>query len=239
METDRIADFYDHFTKRQLAVGVNQRHHAIRDIVLAQGLDPGMRVLEMGCGVGTLTGLLARHLRKGELVAVDLSPVSIEKARIALKGLGHVRLIVADVVNDALPGPFDRILLPDVLEHIPVVLHPALLRRIKADLAKAGRVIIHSPTPEYIEFLRRSRPELLQVVDQPLHLAPLATAIEAAGLIITRYQRHRIWAAVPEYMAIVLEHAPLDADLAQHHEVRRSWLNRLMARSASRVNDAS
>ncbi len=51
--------FYDEYVSRQLAVGVNERHHAILHWLLRFGLRHANRVLEIGCGVGTPTGLIA------------------------------------------------------------------------------------------------------------------------------------------------------------------------------------
>ena len=74
-------EFYDDYVERQLRVGVNERHRSILRYLLRFGLQPHHRVLEIGCGVGTLTGLLADELRDGgRLLGVDLSPRSIEAA---------------------------------------------------------------------------------------------------------------------------------------------------------------
>ena len=174
-----------------------------------------MRVLELGCGVGTLTGLLAAMLPKGRLLAVDLSPGSIAQARERLGGMPRVELAVADVVNDPIEGPFDMVVLPDILEHIPLGQHPKLFLRLRGLLAPQGRVLIHSPDPHYCEWLHANHPELLQVVDQPLHLAPLAAVVAEAGLSVRHYQRHCIWADRPDYMAMLLEHSPAGHDYRQ------------------------
>lgn len=209
MEAQEIKKFYDDYARSQISTGVNERHHSIREIVMTEGALPGMCVLEMGCGVGTLTGLLAPCFPKGHLLAVDLSPASIEQAKLRLKSLHNLELRVADVVNDDLPGgPFDRIVLPDILEHIPTSLHDRLFARIKGFLAPDGKVIIHSPDPFYSEYLAQHHPELLQVVDQPLHHAALFTSIGGAGLVVSKLQRYSIWTDRPDYMYLVLEHAP-------------------------------
>ena len=141
METGPIADFYDRYVPRQLAAGVNARHELIHDLAVDNGLRDGMRVLEIGCGVGTLTSLLARRLANGSLLAVDLSPGSIEQATTRLRRYPHVRFAVADAVTAELPGPFDMIILPDVLEHVPADQHVRLFGRLKALRPTHGTVI--------------------------------------------------------------------------------------------------
>lgn len=233
METDNIADFYDRYSIRQQAAGVNERHHVIRDIALAHGLCDGMRVLEMGCGIGTLTGLLASRLPNGTLLAVDLSPASIDRARLLLPGANNIEWRVADVVTAPLEGPFDLIVLPDVLEHIPTQQHAALFARLKLLLAVEGKVLIHSPDPFYSDWIRANRPDLLQVVDIALHLPGLVATIDAAGLVPIAFQRHSIWTEKPDYMAFVLVHAPTGHPYSKRPSPKKnlpSRLHRLFAR---------
>ena len=61
METTIIKDFYDSFAKEQVKTGINERHHLILELALTNGLKDGMRVLELGCGIGTLTGERAQR----------------------------------------------------------------------------------------------------------------------------------------------------------------------------------
>ena len=68
---------------------------------------------------------------------------------------------------------FDAILVPDVLEHIPKERQRALFERIENLLGPRGIVLITYPSPEYQEYLRRERPELLQVVDETLRLSEI------------------------------------------------------------------
>jgi len=208
METGTVADFYDRYSSRQLAAGVNERHHVIRDLAVLHGLKDGMRVLEMGCGIGTLTGLLAQRIPNGKLLAVDLSPTSIEKARSMLNEAKNVELLAADVVTAPFDGLFDMIVLPDVLEHIPFDRHVALFARLKSLLTAEGRVLIHSPDAFYSDWLHANRPELLQVIDLPLHLPGLIATMDGAGLVPIAFQRHSIWFDKPDYMCFVLVHAP-------------------------------
>jgi len=51
--------FCDEYVGRQLAVGVNERHYAILHWLLRFGLRHANRALEIGCGMGTPTGLIA------------------------------------------------------------------------------------------------------------------------------------------------------------------------------------
>ncbi|QLA17494.1 methyltransferase domain-containing protein [Desulfolutivibrio sulfoxidireducens] len=83
---------------------------------------PGARVLEAGCGVGAQTVILAAKSPGADIVSVDISPESLDRAREAIRGAGieNVRFEQADVT--ALPFPddsFDHIFVCFVLEHLP------------------------------------------------------------------------------------------------------------------------
>ncbi len=208
MENDEIRKYYDGYVKRQARAGVNERHHTIMELALQHGLKKDGHVLEIGCGIGTFTGLLAKYVTQGTILAVDISPESIDLAIKTLGGERHVSFQVANVAEKQLDQRFDMIILPDVLEHIPLQQHGTLFTHLAAMLADDGRILIHSPDPFYSEWVRRERPELLQVLDLALYLPETLAHIERSNLILHHFQRHAVWLDTPEYMALVLVHRP-------------------------------
>jgi 2-polyprenyl-3-methyl-5-hydroxy-6-metoxy-1,4-benzoquinol methylase len=73
-------------------------------------------VLDVGCGQGdALLEIKARYPHVQRVAGVDLSPVSIERAR-ALVGEG--RFEVLNVETDVLDETFDLVICADVVEHI-------------------------------------------------------------------------------------------------------------------------
>jgi len=69
------------------------------------------KILEIGCGTGSYTLMLAKKFVNSHILAVDISPVMVAKARIKLARYSRVRLEKAD--GEFLPvfisGPFDLI----------------------------------------------------------------------------------------------------------------------------------
>ncbi|MGV3724175.1 MAG: SAM-dependent methyltransferase, partial [Actinomycetota bacterium] len=66
--------------------------------LLAAGLRPGMRVADIGCGVGAMTAWVAQQVGPGgEVVGVDISAEQVWKAqeRVDAQGLRNVRIVVA------------------------------------------------------------------------------------------------------------------------------------------------
>src|SRR6185436_13791496 len=125
-----VATFYDEFVDRQTKVGVNRRHQAILGWLKRFGLQPDSRALEIGCGVGPLTQLLAEALPQGSVVGTDLSPKSVDAARERLASFGNAELVAGDVLEVEIDERFDVVVLPDVIEHIPLESHDALFGRV-------------------------------------------------------------------------------------------------------------
>lgn len=203
------ARFYDDFADAQQDVGVTSRHHAIIAALRDAGWRRGHRVLEIGCGVGTLTELLVRGLgRDGSLVATDLSPRSVEFAKQRLGERDHLRLLAGNVLELELDERFDVVVLPDVIEHIPLALHRELFQRVSSWLAPEGFVVLNYPNPLYLEWCRTNRPELLQVVDQPVHADVLLANAYSASLYLESLRTYSVWIRQGDYVVAVLRPHP-------------------------------
>ena len=108
----------------------NPRHLVILDKLRQNGLTRKSNVLEIGCGIGTLSNLLAGYLTKGKITAVDISPETIELAKHKFKSRKNLEFQVSDMSNWSNHHIFDVIVLPDVLEHIPLDQHDNLFAKI-------------------------------------------------------------------------------------------------------------
>ncbi len=201
-----VRSFYDSFAEAQVRTGVNLRHKRIMEWLRTHGLQDGMDVLEIGCGVGTQTVLLADAIPAGRLWANDISPVSVEHARRRLAGRKQVDFIVGDILQLDMPGPFDMIVLPDVLEHIPLAEHARLMKKLGQLLKVDGRMVIHIPAPQYLEYEIMHHPEKLQVIDQPVHLHVLLPHVAAAGLYLHAAEHYPLWTDGPDAAVLVLKH---------------------------------
>lgn len=85
-------------------------------------IKPHMRILDVGCGPGTITLDFAAHVPEGSVVGVDMSSNAIEKARESCKqrGTENVSFSVADL--NKLPfddDSFDIVHAHQVLSHLP------------------------------------------------------------------------------------------------------------------------
>jgi ubiquinone/menaquinone biosynthesis C-methylase UbiE len=114
------------------------------------GLEPGMKVLDAGCGPGRLTVPAARRVGPaGEVVGLDIQPEMVRRAtaRVAAAGLSNVRFVQAGLGQGQLPAAaFDRALLVTVLGEIPE--REAALRELYAALKPGGRLAIAEVFPD-------------------------------------------------------------------------------------------
>ena len=84
-------------------------------------LRAGMRVLDLGCGPGSITLGLAQAVAPGEAVGVDLQPSQIAQAQAlsVAQGVMNARFEVADVYGLPFPdGSFDAVFANAVLMHL-------------------------------------------------------------------------------------------------------------------------
>lgn len=206
METrEQIGKWYDGFAGKQVQTSVNLRHYRIMEFLTAAGLSSHNRVLEVGCGIGTLTGLLAKYLRKGEVLAVDISPESVAIAKKRLAGASGVRFMVSDMTDFNHTELFDFIILPDVLEHIPVDQHKSLFRTLADHMHDQSVILIHIPHPRALDFVRTTTPDLMQIIDQSVEADALLGDVYACELELIDYHSYSLFDREHDYAVISLK----------------------------------
>jgi cyclopropane-fatty-acyl-phospholipid synthase len=107
------------------------------------GLEDGMRVLDLGCGWGSLSLWLADRYRESRVLAVSNSHSQRRfiEARALARGLANLSVVTADVNRFEPSERFDRILSIEMFEHLRN--YSRLLRRISSWLLPEGRLFVH------------------------------------------------------------------------------------------------
>jgi SAM-dependent methyltransferase len=110
------------------------------------GDDPrGGTCVEVGCGPGRMTGLLAERFDR--VIAVDVSPAMLERARASVSAANvDFRLVAGDRLDSVEDGVADSALCYLVLQHLPerrLVLQ--YLDELGRVLAPGGRAFVQAP----------------------------------------------------------------------------------------------
>ncbi|MCH7396415.1 class I SAM-dependent methyltransferase [Belliella sp. DSM 107340] len=203
-EKNKIQGFYDEFSDKQVKTGVNSRHLNIINKLVSSGLKSSHKVLEVGCGIGTVSQLIAQVASKGNVLAVDISEKSIEKASQLWKNHKNLSFEVSDMSDFFKPGQsFDYFVFPDVLEHIPVDQHPNLFANIAKHSHENSVVFVHIPSPRFLEWMIQNEPEKLQIIDQPLDTSKLVGVLQQFGFYLEEMKTYSIFYEEKDYQYFV------------------------------------
>lgn len=115
------------------------RHLKYHDFFVDR-ISQGERVLDVGCGIGAVSLDIAKR-SQARVVAIDIEAANVETAR-TLHAHPDIEYHVADVMGQSPTGPFDVVVMSNVLEHLPDRI--ALLGRLAKTMA-ASRFLIRVP----------------------------------------------------------------------------------------------
>jgi len=113
-----------------------------RRVLLDAGIKPGMRVADLGCGVGMTTALLAELVGPtGEVVGVDLSAAQLAQAQELMPSeFSNVKFVEASATDTGLPyGSFDLVYSRFLLIHL---VEPVAALREMHRLLKPGGILV-------------------------------------------------------------------------------------------------
>jgi SAM-dependent methyltransferase len=113
---------------------------AERRALLVGEVEPGERVLDLGCGAGRFLAVVREA--GAEAVGVELAEAAAERARENVPG-ADVRLVGADGSLPLGHGEVDLVWCSEVLEHVPDVAD--LLLEVRRVLRRGGRLLLTVP----------------------------------------------------------------------------------------------
>lgn len=141
---------------RQYLKFEDERTRPARDLLAQVPLERAAFVVDLGCGPGNSTELLAERFPEAELLGLDTSPDMLASAR---KRLPRARFEPGDASAFTLARPADLIFANAVLQWVPE--HEALFPRLLSQLAPGGVLAVQMPDN----------------LDEPSHVAMRETAM--------------------------------------------------------------
>jgi SAM-dependent methyltransferase len=112
-----------------------------RVLLEASGIGPGMRVLDLGTGLGHVAAAVAELVGPdGEVVGVDIDPRMLAVARARTPHLRQVRFVEGDVASWRDDQPYDAVVGRLILFHLPDPVG-ALRHHLEA-IRAGGRVVV-------------------------------------------------------------------------------------------------
>jgi cyclopropane-fatty-acyl-phospholipid synthase len=106
-------------------------------------IQDGQRILELGCGWGSLTLFMAGRFPRSTIVAMSNSTTQRDfiERRAARRGLRNITVVTADMNHFDPLASFDRVVSVEMFEHMRN--YPRLLERISRWLSPDGRLFVH------------------------------------------------------------------------------------------------
>lgn len=174
-------------------------------LLLDAGIGEGMRVLDVGCGAGAVSFLIARLVgERGEVLGVDRDPRPLDMARKRASELGLSRVAFVESDLGALSpehGQFDAAVARRVLMYQPDAVEA--VRRIASALRPGGLIVFQEHDASMVPastvplpLHKRAHGWMWRTVEREganLHMGfDLASVLEQAGLVVERVRAEAI-----------------------------------------------
>jgi len=155
---------------------------------VAEKLNAGGSLLEVGCGTGNLQIQIAKAFPAARCAGIDIDPTGIQCAREAVRQAGlsdRITILEGDVAASVPSQSFDVVVMVEVLHEIAPDIRPRVVAGCANALRKGGWLVIVDET----------YPSTLQESRQPEFLFPVQTGFEElmwGNVVPTRVEQEQL-----------------------------------------------
>jgi SAM-dependent methyltransferase len=155
---------------------------------VAEKLNAGGSLLEVGCGTGNLQIQIAKAFPAARCAGIDIDPTGIQCARDAVRQAGladRITIIEGDIADSVQRESFDVVVMVEVLHEISPDIRPRVIAGCADALRKGGCLVIVDET----------YPSTLAEAREPEFLFPVQTGLEElmwGNVIPTRVEQEKL-----------------------------------------------
>lgn len=169
----------------------DERTRAARDLLARVPLDDARHVVDLGCGPGNSTALLAERWPQARVVGVDSSAEMLRSAR---RDLPQLEWVEADLRQWRADGPVDVLFANAVLQWLPdhATLFPALLQQLRPGGVLALQMPRNYDEPSH-RLMRETPGPWAARIAQARAIAPLPELAWYYDLLAPHARRIDLW----------------------------------------------
>jgi len=201
------------------------------DLLARVPIDSPRTIVDLGCGAGNVTRVLAERWPEAEIVGIDSSEAMLAKARASTTDLPHARFEAADIGAWTPRAPVDLLYSNAALHWLPD--HATLLPRIARQVAAGGVLAVQMPrnfdAPSHVAVAETARtPRWSERLGDLVRGPPVASPERYLGWL------EPLCAGVDVWETIYLQRLPARDD-GEHPVVAfvsGTWLNPFLERLA-------
>ncbi len=200
-----------------------QRLRPAVDLLSRVSLAAPQRVVDLGCGTGNVTRLLAQRWPEAQITGVDNSAAMLDRARVTAADLPRVAFVAAELGTWSPPGPVDLVYSNAALHWLPD--HAALVPRLADMVAPAGALAVQMPdnfrAPSHAAITALAlEPRWRNKLARLVRAVPTAPAADYYAWLAPSFTRIDIWTT--EYLQVLAPSAAGDHPVAAW--TRGTWL---------------
>lgn len=183
---------------RQYLKFADERTRAARDLLARVPLGEARQIVDLGCGPGNSTALLAERWPQARIVGVDSSAEMLRSAR---RDLPQLEWVEADLRTWRPDAPVDLLFANAVMQWLPdhAALLPALLRHVRPDGVLAIQMPCNYDEPSH-RLMRETPGPWAPRTAQARAIAPVAGPAWYYDLLAPHASRIDLWQTTYEHV---------------------------------------